>query len=141
MVVIALGIIVIIGLLYLANGETPLSIGGYARNAGFSGFDLGVAVAIAYAESSGNPAAIGDVDLGVSVGLWQINLAAHPEYSQDELLDPQTNANAAFAVYSAAGNSFSPWTTFNTGAYNQYSQQAQDETGIDISANEDYDDE
>lgn len=96
------------------------SIPGYARTAGFSGGDLAIAVAIAYAESSGNPNAVGDVDLGRSIGLWQINLAAHPEYSESELYDPQTNANAAYAIYQAAGESFKPWTTFNTGAYTKY---------------------
>jgi Lysozyme like domain len=131
------GLGVIFAILYASGNDLPNTIAGYAKNAGFSGFDLGVAVAIAYAESSGNESAIGDVDLGVSVGLWQINLAAHPEYSQDELLDPQTNANAAFAIYSAAGNSFSPWTTFNNGAYQNYSQQAQDQTGIDIGDSDD----
>jgi soluble lytic murein transglycosylase-like protein len=93
------------------------SIPGYARAAGFSGGDLAIAIAIAFAESSGNPDAVGDLDLGRSIGLWQINLAAHPEYTEEELYDPQTNANAAFTIYRQAGNSFRPWTTFNTGAY------------------------
>lgn len=95
-------------------------ISSYAQNAGFSGDDLNTAVAIALAESSGNPQAVGDLTLGVSVGLWQINLKAHPEYTQDELYDPQKNANAAFAVYSAAKSQFTPWTTFKTGAYEAY---------------------
>lgn len=94
-------------------------IAGYASTAGFSGVDLDIAVAVALAESGGDPNAVGDVNLGRSIGLWQINLAAHPEYSEDELYDPQTNANAAFAIYQAAGNSFSPWTTFKTGAYQE----------------------
>lgn len=140
-VTIFAGLAVIIALLYYASGETPLSIGGYARTAGFSGFDLGIAVAIAYAESAGDPNAIGDLDLGVSVGLWQINLEAHPEYTQEQLLDPQQNANAAYAVYSAAGNSFSPWTTFRNGAYLNNSQQAQNETGVDITGTDDIGDE
>jgi hypothetical protein len=92
----------------------------YASNAGFEGDDLNTAVAVALAESSGNPSALGDLNLGVSVGLWQINLKAHPEYTQGELTDPQTNANAAYAIYSAAGNQFTPWTTYNTGAYEAY---------------------
>jgi hypothetical protein len=94
----------------------------YATNAGFQGSDLDTAVAVALAESSGNPAAVGDLNVtpGGSIGLWQVNLAAHPEYTAAQLKDPQTNANAAFAIYQAAGNSFSPWTTFNTGAYMQY---------------------
>jgi hypothetical protein len=100
----------------------PLSasqIAQYAANAGFSGSALNTAVAVALAESSGNPNVIGDTNLtpGGSVGLWQINLAAHPEYDASSLMDPQANADAAFDIYQQAGGSFTPWTTFNTGAY------------------------
>jgi hypothetical protein len=49
--------------------------------------------------------------------LWQINLKAHPDLAGENLLDPQTNANAAYMVYSAAGSTFQPWTTFKTGKY------------------------
>jgi hypothetical protein len=96
-------------------------IQGYASNAGFSGDDLNTACAIALAESSGNPNVTGDLTVtpGGSIGLWQINLKAHPEYTAAQLVDPQTNANAAYAIYSAAGG-FTPWTTFNTGAYEAY---------------------
>ena len=99
---------------------TPADIGTIAANAGFSGDDLVTAVAVAMAESSGNPNAWGDAGIGAgSFGLWQISSKYHPEYGPDftELYDPQTNANAAFAVYSQAGRSFSPWSTFKTGAY------------------------
>lgn len=88
-----------------------------AAAAGFSGTDLATAVAVAIAESSGNPGAIGDA--GNSFGLWQINLPAHPEFSGTDLTDPQTNANAAFQIYATAGG-FRPWTTFKTGAYLAY---------------------
>lgn len=88
-----------------------------ASNAGFSGWDLETAVAIALAESSGNSASVGDLTLGVSVGLWQVNLRWHPEYTHQELLDPQTNAQAAYAIYHAAGNQFTPWSTFKNQAY------------------------
>lgn len=90
-------------------------VAGYARNAGFSGTDLGIAVAIAYAESGGNPNAVGDVSIGRSIGLWQIYLPAHPEYTEQELYDPQTNANAAFAIYQQSGDTFSAWSTFRQG--------------------------
>lgn len=91
----------------------------YAANAGFEGDDLNIAVAIALAESSGNPNALGDLNItpGGSVGLWQVNLKYHPEYTTDQLRDPQQNANAAFAIYQAAGDSFTPWSTFKSGAY------------------------
>jgi hypothetical protein len=98
-----------------------------ASNAGFSGNDLLVAVAIALAESSGNPAAVGDVKLapckGPSIGLWQINIGkkAHGAcYTEAQLLDPQSNANAAYAVYASAGGSFAPWSTYTSGAYAKY---------------------
>lgn len=123
--IIALIVAAIVAYETMEGAQGPTTIAGWASNAGFSGVDLVTAVAIAYAESSGNPNAVGDVNLGRSIGLWQINLAAHPEYSENELYDPQTNANAAFDIYSAAGNSFSPWTTFKTGAYSQYEDAAQ----------------
>ena len=88
-----------------------------AVKAGFAGMAANIAAAIALAESSGNPDAIGDLSLGVSVGLWQINLKAHPNFTRFGLLKPQNNANAAFEVYRDAKNSFSPWSTYNSGAY------------------------
>jgi hypothetical protein len=103
-------------------------IAGYAANAGFDGPDLQVAVAVALAESSGNPNAVGDLNLtpGGSIGLWQINLKAHPEYTAQQLMDPQANANAAFQIYQAAGNQFTPWSTYKNGAYADYIVQAQE---------------
>jgi hypothetical protein len=89
-----------------------------ALNAGFSPGDAAIAAAVALAESGGNPAAVGDQ--GNSVGLWQINLPAHPEFRTWNLRDPQTNATAAFQVWQRAGGSFSPWTAFHSGAYQAY---------------------
>lgn len=98
-----------------------------ASQAGFP--DPSTAAAIALAESSGNPSAVGDLDItpGGSIGLWQINLKAHPEYNAAELTDPATNASAAFAVFSAAGG-FHPWSTFNSGAYIKYLPQSASDT-------------
>lgn len=107
-------------LLWVVDVMTAADIGQVAANAGFQGDDLVTAVAVALAESSGNPNAWGDAGIGAgSFGLWQINAKYHPEYGPDfsQLYDPQTNANAAFAVYSQAGQSFKPWSTFKTGAY------------------------
>lgn len=94
------------------------SLANLAAQAGFPASQASIAAAVAMAESSGNPNAIGDS--GNSYGLWQINLPAHPEFAGVDLLDPQTNANAAFRVWQAAGGSFSPWTTYRTGAFQQY---------------------
>lgn len=100
-----------------------------AQNAGFQGPNVVIAVAIALAESGGNAkaynpetAAGAAANMG-SYGLWQIYLTAHPEYQNSNLYDPQTNANAAFAVYSASG--FSAWSTFNSGAYEAHLSSAQ----------------
>ena len=104
---------------------TPAQISFYAQNAGFTGQDLATAVAIALAESSGNSnvynpeTAAGAPQGEGSYGLWQIYLNAHPEFAGENLYDPQTNADAAYAIYSAAGG-FSPWTTYKTGAYQAY---------------------
>lgn len=104
----------------------------YAQKAGF-GADSQTAAAIAMAESRGNTEAYNkepqdvpghynrvspDDGLG-SYGLWQIYSAAHPEYSGWDLTEPQTNANAAFNIYSEAGG-FHPWSTFKSGAYQEY---------------------
>jgi soluble lytic murein transglycosylase-like protein len=88
-----------------------------ARAAGFPYPEL--AAAVAMAESGGNPNAVGDLYLGGSYGLWQINSKAHPQYSVAMLFDPAYNARAAFEI-SKGGNDWSPWTTFRTGAYRQY---------------------
>jgi Lysozyme like domain len=108
---------------------SPAAIQQYAQNAGFTGNDLNIAVAIALAESfpSGNPNSIGDQSLapanGPSIGLWQINIGtnANPQFAKSNLYDPQTNANAAYAIYSAAGG-FTPWTTYTSGKYLAYMQ-------------------
>lgn len=106
-----------------AGRLTIIQLWNLARNAGFSGTDLVIAVAVSLAESGGDPGIIGDIDVPVpgsaSYGLWQINSYFHPELGPDFtlLLDPTSNAAAAFSVYRAAGNRFTPWTTFKNGAY------------------------
>jgi Lysozyme like domain len=96
----------------------------YASNAGFADDDLITAVAIALAESGGNPNAHGDLSLpgSGSYGLWQIYAHAHPEFGPDftQLYDPQTNANAAYSVYVAAGYDFRQWSTFKGGQYKAF---------------------
>jgi len=108
----------------MANKQSYSDLVTLATNAGFSGDDANTAAAIALAESSGNPNAVGDLNItpGGSIGLWQINLKAHPEYTAEELKDPQTNANAAFAVYNEQG--WGAWSTYNSGAYEAYLQNS-----------------
>jgi len=108
---------------------TAEQIGMVAWNAGF-GRDaptLARAIAVALAESGGNPRAHnGNAGTGDnSYGLWQINMlgAMGPARrkvfgltSNEELFDPQKNANAAWGI-SNKGRNWTPWSVFKSGAY------------------------
>lgn len=98
----------------------------FAANAGFRAEDLETAVAIAFAESGGVPdcynpeTAAGTPDNMGSVGLWQIYRNMHPEFAGWNLADPQVNGCAAYIVFKRAGNLFTPWSTWKTGAYRKF---------------------
>ena len=89
------------------------------------------AAAIALAESGGDPTRINNTAypdrpgyhppaLGnlpeYSVGLWQINLLAHPQYTEAQLLTQDGNAAAAITI-SANGQLWGAWSTYRTEAY------------------------
>lgn len=89
------------------------------------------AASIAQAESGGDPSKINNTaypnrpgyhapakgDLKeYSVGLWQINMLAHPQYTEAQLLTPNGNVKAALSI-SVEGSSFSAWSTYTSGAY------------------------
>jgi peptidoglycan hydrolase-like protein with peptidoglycan-binding domain len=109
---------------------TPQDIQAVAANAGFAGADLATAVAIALAETnpsgnenSYNPETQKATPAGQgSYGLWQIYLWKHPEFAGENLMDPQTNANAAYQLYAQHG--FAPWSTYGSGKYQAYLGQA-----------------
>lgn len=81
--------------------------------------DPALAVAIAMAESGGAPNALANTPREYSVGLWQINLRAHPQWTREEMADPEQNARAAFIV-SNGGTNWSPWSTYKSGAYRSF---------------------
>lgn len=95
-----------------------------AASVGFP--DPETAAAVAMAESGGNPSAQAIVTNPApgngperSFGLWQVNTLAHPNYDESSLLDPTYNARAALAI-SSNGTNWTPWSTYNSGAYKQY---------------------
>jgi hypothetical protein len=101
---------------------TPAQIAQYAAAAGFrdgagyQGKALTWAVAVALAESGGNPVAVNVNSNGSrDRGLWQINNKYHPEVSDAAAFDPASAAKAAYTI-SKAGTSWSPWAAFNNGA-------------------------
>lgn len=79
-------------------------------SAGGNPADAEMAASIAMAESSGNQYAVSPTD---DVGYWQINVAAHPTIATT---NPTGNAEAAILI-SGDGSDWSPWTTYETGAY------------------------
>ncbi len=95
-----------------------------ARDAGFDGDDLAVAVAVARAESGWDRccrSSTGDV------GIWQINQIHWKNYGgRDALYDGPTNARAAHDLYKAAGKKFTPWSAFKNGSYKKFLQEARD---------------
>jgi len=101
-----------------APGGPPMTLAELRALAASVGFpDPVLAAAVAMAESAGNPFAVGDN--GTSFGLWQIHAPAHPEFDTTQLMGATYNAHAALLI-SKSGVDWTPWTTFNSGAYKQY---------------------
>lgn len=103
-----------------------------------------IAAAIAQAESQGYSAAIDNTKYPdrpgyhkpksgsspeFSVGLWQINLLAHTQYTEGEMLVAPQNARAAVQI-SSAGEDFTAWSTYNDGSYKQYLTGSQGQSGL-----------
>lgn len=102
-------------------------LSGLAQSVGFTGNDVNIAVAVALAESGGNPRAYNGAGRDNSYGLWQINMigslgpARRKQFgltSNDQLYDPATNARAAFAIKKGSG--WSAWTTYTSGKYKRH---------------------
>ena len=110
-----------------------------ARSAGFPEKNIPTAVAVALAESGGDPT-IDTVKSGTdptmkdeySIGLWQINWLVHKDGTlkqmgvtdPDQLRDPATNAKAAVKL--SGGSDFTPWSAYENGNYRAYMKEAQD---------------
>lgn len=115
----------------LSRGEIEAVV----QRAGFTGADADTAVAIALAESGGDPAQYNPEaqknpasNMG-SVGLFQIFRWMHPDLCSWDLTDPLLNARAAFFVYLKAGRKFTPWATYGEngdGPYKKFLQPSID---------------
>lgn len=96
----------------------------YARNAGLHGNGLVISIAVALAESQGwSQAVLINTDCSHDRGVWQINSRWHGEVSDDQAFNPVTCAQATARI-SSNGNDWTPWTTYNNGAYNQFMSRA-----------------
>lgn len=121
----------------------PEQIAAAAHEAGFRGNSLVEIVAVALAESGGNPQAL-NPNGERSVGLTQVNIdpstswgrARARKYGGERgLYDPVTNMKAAFDI-SQGGKSFRPWSVHSSspsphaGAYRQYLRVARQAAGV-----------
>lgn len=97
-----------------------------ATSAGFPTQEIVVAVAVALAESDGDPAAThknSDGPQSTDYGLWQVNKYWNPDtFSLGDWSDPHVNAKMALVVWRRQG--WSGWSTFNSGSYKQFLDRA-----------------
>lgn len=102
---------------------SPVDAARYLYRAGFPAGQVAIGVAVGVAESTLIPdnTNVNPGDRGTDWGTWQINDKAHPEFAAQfangTWKDPATNAQMAYSVWKAAGNSWSPWTTFTGSQY------------------------
>lgn len=90
-------------------------------NAGGPASVAPIAAAVALAESGGCTSALNLTDNGgtqTSVGLWQTSNGTHSYPSA--WTTAAGNAAEAVAKYNGAGNTFSPWGTYTSGAYTRF---------------------
>jgi peptidoglycan hydrolase CwlO-like protein len=103
----------------VSNILKPEQIALVAQEAGFSGENLVMAVAVAIAESVYDANCVGS--LGV-YGLWQIYAHAHPDLidpnnpDASRWYDPYVNARFAWKIYNK-GKNWVPWSVYTSGAY------------------------
>jgi len=103
-----------------------------AIQAGFPQSEAATAAAVALAESGGRTDAISPTG---DYGPWQINRLAHPDLFRQYIWnDPSglQNAKMAFSVWSAAGGSWSPWSTYKSGRYKLFLGQTGSANGSGV---------
>eukprot|EP00943_MAST-04B_sp_MAST-4B-sp1_P002732 g2732.t1 len=107
------------------------------KGVGGSTSKCSVAVAVAWAESKGNPKARGQNSDSYDRGLWQINSKWHPDVSDRCAYDAKCNAQQAKRI-SSNGNNWRPWATYKDGLHKRYLNDAKKACGgsFDVADNE-----
>jgi hypothetical protein len=90
-----------------------------AKDAGFTGNDLVIAIAVAKAESNWRPSVVSptNADGTKDCGLWQINSIHKDLLRKNSCSDPKANARMARQVWKNAHGSWSPWYTYQNGKH------------------------
>jgi Lysozyme like domain len=109
----------------MADSYNTGQVAALAKLGGFSGHDeITTMTAIALAESGGRMVKGGPNHNGTyDWGIWQINDIHKP--SEAIKTNPVANAKAAHAIYVQAGNSYKPWSTYNSGKYKDFWTEAE----------------
>ncbi len=90
------------------------------RQAGFTAEQAKTMTAIARAESGCNPQATNNnPPVEYSIGVFQLNLLAHPEISETDARDVYRAAQWAYAL-SGGGTNYRPWSAYTNGKYRSY---------------------
>jgi hypothetical protein len=96
-----------------------------AKDAGFTGNDLVIAIAVAKAESGWRSSARnGNTNGSLDCGLWQINSVHRQLLKKNNCYDPKANARMARAVWKQSHGSWSPWVTYQRGKHSQFMAEA-----------------
>jgi hypothetical protein len=108
-------------------------IAGAVKAAGFPRASWNVAVAVALAESGGNPDALNNKNTNGSsdYGLFQINSVHADLLKAHNWRDPTDNARMALAI-SSNGTNWRPWVAYTTGRYAAYLPRAHAATGSPV---------
>lgn len=105
-----------------ASKLTRAQIADAMRKAGWPESAIPVGVAVAMAESGGNPKAVNRKNRNGSVdyGLFQINSVHGKLLKTGNPYDPVDNARMALAVYKGSGNKWTPWVAYKSGSYRKF---------------------
>ena len=101
---------------------TRAEIANAMRKAGWPETAIPVGVAVALAESGGNPSAVNHSNRNGSkdYGLFQINSVHKELLAKHNWSDPVDNARMALSVYKGAGNKWTPWSVYKSGSYRRF---------------------
>jgi Lysozyme like domain len=97
-----------------------------AKDAGFTGNDLVIAIAVAKAESRWQPSVVSptNADGTKDCGLWQTNSIHKDLLRKNSCGDPKANARMARQVWKNAHGSWSPWYTYKSGKHLAFISEA-----------------
>jgi Lysozyme like domain len=97
-----------------------------AHDAGFTGNDLVIAIAVAKAESGWRPSVVSprNPDGTKDCGLWQINSIHKDLLRKNSCFDPKANARMARVVWRNANGSWSSWATYQHSKHLQFISEA-----------------